>query len=216
MRSNRPATDPYDGPITTTWTLGEQSGTFGSDLQDDFSGLPGLLEVSFTDAAGDPVGRTRPVTACLNGDSERIQPEGAASNAYPWGCPYNPYTLGSVQGVQDGYATRLWAGARTRLAVGSYTATIAVGDRYADRVGPRPRGVARRRAADRPQGRRPRPRLADGLARPAGPGPARTGRAPGRRARDPRRPSPRRAPRPTCPRAPRCPTCARCRPSRSA
>ncbi|VXB23362.1 lysyl oxidase family protein [Nocardioides sp. AX2bis] len=135
VRSNRPATDPYDGPITTTWTLGEQSGTFGSDLQDDFSGLPGLLEVSFTDAAGDPVGRTRPVTACLNGDSERIQPEGAASNAYPWGCPYNPYTLGSVQGVQDGYATRLWAGTRTRLAVGSYTATIAVGDRYADAWG---------------------------------------------------------------------------------
>lgn len=130
VRSNRPATDPYDGPITTTWTLGEQSGTFGSDLQPDFSGLPGLLEVSFRDADGDPVGRTRSVATCLNGDAERIQPEGAATNAYPWGCPYNPYTLGSVQGVQDGYASRLWAATRTRLPVGSYTATVAVGDRY--------------------------------------------------------------------------------------
>ncbi len=130
VRSNRPATDPYDGPITTTWTLGEESGSFGSDLQQDFSGLPGFLEVSFTDAAGDPVGRTAAVDTCLNGDSERIQPDGAARNAYPWGCPYNPYTLGSVQGVQDGYATRLWTFVDTGLRQGSYTATVAVGDRY--------------------------------------------------------------------------------------
>ncbi len=135
VRSNRPATDPYDGPITTTWTLGERSGTFGNDLQRNFSGLPGLLEVSVTDADGRPVGRRMTVDTCLNGSSERIQPDGAATNAYPWGCPYNPYTLGSVQGVQDGYATRLYAATPVRLPLGTYTATVAIGDRYVDAWG---------------------------------------------------------------------------------
>lgn len=130
VRSNRPATNPYEGPITTTWTLGDRSGTFQTGLQQDFSGLPGLLRISMTDAEGERVGRTKQLDACLNGDSVRIQPEGKAANAYPWGCPWNPFTLGSVQGIQDGYATRIETWAPRRLRVGRYTATVAVGDRY--------------------------------------------------------------------------------------
>lgn len=183
VRSNRPATDPYQGPITTTWTLGDRSGTFQTGLQQDFSGLPGLLRITMTDAEGERVGRARQVVSCLNGDSERIQPEGEAANDYPWGCPWNPFTLGSVQGIQDGYATRLDTWAPLRLPVGRYTATVAVGDRYVRAWGLDPEEArvdvavtvveARRNRTDRETGSRQqrhaaaRTRAAGDVARPA-------------------------------------------------
>lgn len=187
VRSNRPATDPYQGAITTTWTLGDRSGTFQTGLQQDFSGLPGLLRVSITDAEGERVGRTKRLDTCLNGPAERVQPGAEAANAYPWGCPWNPFTLGSVQGVQDGYATMLDTWAPVRLPLGRYTATVAVGARYVEAWGLDPEEAhvdvavkvvkARRDRSDWVMGwrqQRPSARAAaaDDVARPAAAEPA--------------------------------------------
>ena len=45
--------------------------------------------------------RNRYSTACLNGPSRKIGPGAPVgpTNPFPWGCPWNPYTVGSVMGT---------------------------------------------------------------------------------------------------------------------
>ena len=60
--------------------------------------------------------------ACLNGDSQRIHPDAPARSPYPWGCPWNPYTVGSVMGIQEGWSNSFpRVGQPLRLARGSTT-----------------------------------------------------------------------------------------------
>ena len=47
-------------------------------------------------------------TRCLSSTGERVRPEAAATSPYPRYCPYNPYTLGSVMGVQKGWASNIF------------------------------------------------------------------------------------------------------------
>ncbi len=189
VRSNRLGEQPYENEITTSWTLGEESGTFPVGMQEQFSGLPDLLRTTYRDADGEVVRETT-MDACLNGDGERVQPEAAARNRYPWGCPYNAYTLGSVQGVQDGWATRVetW-GSRVRLPLGTYAATVEVNEPYASAWGldpddahvemtvkvrePRERREGRRTAARSTAGDAPQETTAQPAARePSGRGAA--------------------------------------------
>ncbi|MEV5436487.1 lysyl oxidase family protein [Streptomyces sp. NPDC052682] len=108
--------------------------TLPSGLVKDFSGLTGFLEVSITDAAGKEVSKTTS-TFCPNNASGRLRPDAPATSKYPQSCPTNPFTLGSVWGVEKGWAANTTAIDYDRpvdLPAGEYTARISVAKKYRD------------------------------------------------------------------------------------
>ncbi|WP_328439582.1 lysyl oxidase family protein [Streptomyces sp. NBC_00457] len=119
-----------DGTKTTTKTL-------PAGLVKDFSGLPGFLEVSVKNTAGQEVAKTKG-TYCPNNASGRIRPDGAATNHYPESCPTNPFTLGSVWGVEKGWASNSSTFDYDKpldLPAGQYTAKVRVAKKYRDLFG---------------------------------------------------------------------------------
>ncbi|RPK61895.1 Lysyl oxidase [Streptomyces sp. ADI96-02] len=119
-----------DGKKTTTKAL-------PANLVKDFSGLPGFAQIKVTDSAGKTV-LTRAEAFCPNNASGRVRPDAPANSKYPQSCPINPFTLGSVWGVENGWASNTYAGYYSKpvqLAAGSYTATIGVAKKYRDLFG---------------------------------------------------------------------------------
>ncbi|RPK94406.1 MULTISPECIES: lysyl oxidase family protein [Streptomyces] len=106
-------------------------------LVKDFSGLPGFAKISVTDAAGRTV-LSKTEAFCPNNASGRIRPDAPANSKYPQSCPVNPFTLGSVWGVENGWASNTYAGYYSdpvQLAAGTYTAKISVTKKYRDLFG---------------------------------------------------------------------------------
>ncbi|MFJ3667809.1 lysyl oxidase family protein [Streptomyces sp. NPDC090106] len=119
-----------DGTRTRTRTL-------PAGLAKDFSGLPGFIEVSLTDANGRVVSRTTG-GFCPNNASGRLRPDAPATSRYPESCPTNPFTLGSVWGVEKGWAANSSTVDYDKpvdLPVGRYTAKIGVAKKYRDLFG---------------------------------------------------------------------------------
>ena len=126
--SHRPS---YDEAIRTAWHSADGDVPLPAGSMSTFSGLDGFLTISITpQAGGEPMHLVR--KACLNGWSERVRPDAPARSGYPAGCWYNPFSLGSVQGIQDGWATPILSQGRPfRLAPGAYTVTARIASRYA-------------------------------------------------------------------------------------
>ncbi|MGW0845543.1 lysyl oxidase family protein [Streptomyces sp. NPDC002787] len=120
-----------DGKTTKTKTL--PKGTV-----DDFSGLKGFLEISVKNAAGEEVVKSEG-NFCPNNASGRIRPDAPATNHYPQSCSTNPWTLGSVWGVEKGWATNTTSWDYDRggvdLPAGEYTAQVGVAKKYRDLFG---------------------------------------------------------------------------------
>ena len=122
----------YADPIAVTWSSGDATGHLPRRAMRTFAGLARFLDLTIDPAKrGAPtLHLTRPV--CLNGWSERVRPDAPAHSPYPQGCWYNPYTLGSVQGVQEGWASPVLQQARPlRIGPGDYTVTATVKPAYA-------------------------------------------------------------------------------------
>lgn len=103
----------------------------------DFAGLPGFLEVSFRNAAGQEVA-TNKGTFCPNNASGRIRPDGPATSHFPESCSTNPFTLGGVWGIEKGWASNVSSIDYSKpvdLPVGEYTAKVSVGKKYRDLFG---------------------------------------------------------------------------------
>ncbi|MET9482376.1 lysyl oxidase family protein [Streptomyces sp. NPDC006638] len=106
-------------------------------LVKDFSGLPGFIEVSVKDAKGKQVVKASD-PFCPNNASGRIRPDAPATSTYPESCPTNPFTLGSVWGVEKGWASNTSNGSYSEpvdLPAGGYTATVSVAKKYRDLLG---------------------------------------------------------------------------------
>ncbi|MFE7133182.1 lysyl oxidase family protein [Streptomyces sp. NPDC057638] len=120
-----------DGKTTTTKTL--PAGTVK-----DFSGLPGFAQITITDKAGKTVAK-RTESFCPNNASGRVRPDAPAKSKYPESCPTNPFTLGSVWGVEKGWASNTYAGYyggdQIKIAPGKYTAKVSVTKKYRDLFG---------------------------------------------------------------------------------
>ncbi|WP_333739159.1 lysyl oxidase family protein [Streptomyces sp. IBSBF 2806] len=119
-----------NGTKTTTRTL--PAGTVK-----DFSGLTGFLEVSIKNAAGVEVRKTQGAF-CPNNASGRLRPDAPATSHYPESCSTNPFTLGSVWGVEKGWASNSSTvdyDAPVDLAPGEYTAKVSVAKKYRDLFG---------------------------------------------------------------------------------
>jgi hypothetical protein len=113
------------------------SKTLPAGLVKDFSGLPGFLEVSVRNAAGQEVTRSKG-TFCPNNASGRLRPDAPATSHYPESCSTNPFTLGSVWGVEKGWAANSSTVDYDKpvdLPVGEYTAKVSVAKKYRDLFG---------------------------------------------------------------------------------
>lgn len=118
--SNRPS---YDEPITSVWKGPEGDAELPAGSMRTFAGIDEFTHVRVVRRRGHRVVRQFETPACFNGyNSQRIHPDAPASSPYPAGCPWNPYTLGSVMGVQAGWATPLFSEWSTsmRLKPGRY------------------------------------------------------------------------------------------------
>lgn len=131
----------YKDPVVATQIIREGGKTrtraLPENLVKDFAGLPGFARITLTDAAGKSV-LTRTEAFCPNNASGRIRPDAPATSKYPQSCPVNPFTLGSVWGVEKGWASNTYAGYYSRpvvLPAGKYTAKVSVTKRYRDLFG---------------------------------------------------------------------------------
>jgi len=117
---------PGDDPVLTT--------------APDLTGLPDFWTTTITNAAGKVVARSSN-GFCPNGlGPVRRRPDAPATSPYPQGCQANPYSTGSVFGIQAGYAVPAVTDnvAFDRLPLGAYTVTLAIGDRYRKVLGMTP------------------------------------------------------------------------------
>lgn len=131
----------YKDPVTVTQTVYEggkaKAKTLPKGTVKDFSGLPGFAEITITDQKGKKV-LNRTEDFCPNNASGRVRPDAPATSKYPESCPTNPFTLGSVWGVEKGWAANTYAGSYTDavpLKAGTYTAKVGVAKKYRDLFG---------------------------------------------------------------------------------
>lgn len=127
VRSHRPT---YDDPIGTGWTSGASSGSLPPGTMTDFSALPRFYNIKLRRADGSIAYRKTP-GACLNGEAGRLGPDSPLRSPYPLGCPTNPYTVGGVMGIQQGWSVGLHDWSQSiRLKPGHYTATASISEPY--------------------------------------------------------------------------------------
>jgi len=125
----------YAEPIRTVWRSPAGDVALPAGSMRDFSGLQDFLRLTITPrGGGDPITVQRKV--CLSGWSERVDPAASATSPYPSGCWNNPFSLGSVQGVQAGWASlALGTDRPLRLGPGTYRVQVSVAPRYATLFG---------------------------------------------------------------------------------
>lgn len=120
----------YAEPIRTVWRSPAGDVPLPAGAMRDFSGVRDFVRLTFTPVRGRPVTLSRKV--CLSGWTERVDPAATPTSPYPSGCWNNPFSLGSVQGVQAGWATLVLGADRPlRLAPGTYRVRAEVAPRYA-------------------------------------------------------------------------------------
>ncbi|TQK42744.1 lysyl oxidase [Streptomyces sp. SLBN-118] len=131
----------YKHPVVVQQVIREGNKTrtrkLPNGLVKDFSGLTAFLQVTIVDAKGRTVAN-RKETFCPNNASGRIRPDAPPKSKYPESCPTNPFTLGSVWGVENGWASNTYAGSYSEpvdLPAGQYTAKLSVTKPYRDLLG---------------------------------------------------------------------------------
>ncbi|MEU0370789.1 lysyl oxidase family protein [Streptomyces sp. NPDC006283] len=131
----------YKDPVVATQVIREgkktRTKTLPAGLVKDFSGLPGFVQITVTDAAG-KTALKKTEDFCPNNASGRVRPDAPSRSKYPQSCPVNPFTLGSVWGVENGWASNTYSGyysAPVALPAGKYTAKVSVTKRYRELFG---------------------------------------------------------------------------------
>lgn len=127
----------YDEPITSVWRTSGGDVPLPEGSMTNFAGLKNFLTLTYTRVRDGMVVKRQKVRVCFNGDSQRIRPDAPAESPYPWGCPWNPYTLGSVMGIEAGYASPLFEewGRPIRIGNGKYDVTAAISKQWVDFFG---------------------------------------------------------------------------------
>ena len=129
----------YTEPIQTEWRAADGTvlGRLDAGTMPNFNGLPDFVAITVRRVSDGAVVRRRSQDACFNGRSQRIEPDAPAGSPYPQGCPWNPYTLGSVMGIQQGHAVSIgteWA-RPMRLGPGRYDVTSRIAPSYVTTFG---------------------------------------------------------------------------------
>jgi hypothetical protein len=109
--------------------------TLPAGMVTGWGGLKDFTTVSIKDAAGAEIANYRTDFCPSSYESARTRRDAPAENPYPRGCSYNPFTLGSVWGIQAGWnatTDSLPSTGDFDLADGDYTATVTLNKTYQD------------------------------------------------------------------------------------
>lgn len=136
IRANRPT---YHDPITTTWVRGEDTVTLPEGSTVDWQrGLRKFVTVTVTRRNGTPV-KTWKTDVCLNTyEQQRVSPDADPRSPYPReGCPFNPFTVGSVQGIQADWANIVdtYRGPGRTIKPGTYKLEMEISPSYVAALG---------------------------------------------------------------------------------
>lgn len=116
-----PLVRPLDGELLAGW-----------------AGLNDLLRLEVADSTGSIV-RSRTIDFCPSmSPRERVNDEGPMNPRYPEGCYANPFSVGMVWGIDEGWAASIsgwYGGFRMRLAEGSYDVTLSIAEPYTQLFG---------------------------------------------------------------------------------
>lgn len=120
----------YAQKIRTVWRSPSGDVALPAGAMKDFSGIEKFLKLTITPQRGKATVVNSKV--CFSGWSERVRPAAPAASPYPSGCWNNPFSLGSVQGIQAGWSTTLLTNERPlRIGAGTYKVRVEVAPRYA-------------------------------------------------------------------------------------
>jgi hypothetical protein len=123
----------YADPIVATLRAGTRAKRLPAGLITKFSGFTAFTHVTMVDGDGAVV-LERDDDFCPNNTGSRTRPDAPDTSPYPQGCSTNPFTLGSVWGIQAGWSASTsapwWETEQIDVADGTYTVTVALGRRY--------------------------------------------------------------------------------------
>jgi Lysyl oxidase len=108
-----------------------------TSLMDGWNGFSKMMRVVATDDSGNVV-KQLTVSTCLDGsDEQRVNDQGPANPTFPWFCSSNPFTLGAVWGIDNGWAINPFSfGYYTMwLKDGHYNLTVSMTRRFVDALG---------------------------------------------------------------------------------
>ena len=122
----------YADPIVTEWRSPSGTVVLPEGTMETFSGLADFVDIEVRKVSTGAMVESWQQTACLNGSAQRVRPDAPARSPYPWGCPWNPYTVGSVMGIEAGYSSSLVQdyGLTLGLRPGKYDVTSTIADDY--------------------------------------------------------------------------------------
>ncbi len=134
IRSQRPT---YDDQISSVWHRESGDVALPEGAMADFTGLTDFTHLTVTRVSDGEVVKRMAVDSCFNGYSARTRPDAPARSPYPYGCPWNSYTVGSVMGIQAGWSTPMFPeyGRPVRLDKGRYDVVASIDPDYAELFG---------------------------------------------------------------------------------
>ncbi|HWS38733.1 MAG TPA: lysyl oxidase family protein [Actinoplanes sp.] len=137
IRATRTA---YDKPITATRTVTKNGKKVKVKLPagtvKDFTGLKNFTTITIADKAGKTVAKYSTAFCGNSYSSARTRRDAPSTTPYPTRCGgENPFTLGSVWGVQAGWNSPIadqptTGNALSKLKAGKYTATATIAPKY--------------------------------------------------------------------------------------
>lgn len=124
----------YADPITTVWRAPGGDVTLPLGSMSTFNALDDFVRISVRNINTGKRLKTRSEDACLNSRGVRVRPDAPARSPYPQYCFANPYSLGSVQGIQAGWSASVLGeeGGGILLAKGTYDVTVSIAPAYAE------------------------------------------------------------------------------------
>ena len=133
IRAIRP---DYDHPVGVFQVV-DQGGTATMNplpawIDRDWQGLAKFVHVTVTDAAGHVIlDRYHPFCPG-SGDLARLNDDGPDVPTYPQSCGGNPFQLGAVWGIDDGWAANVFGYSSDAIngPDGHYTATVSIAPKY--------------------------------------------------------------------------------------
>ncbi|GAA4802252.1 lysyl oxidase family protein [Nocardioides caeni] len=126
----------WKSPIVATWQSPSGPVALPEIAGSSWGGLGKFVRVTAKRADG-TIAADRRMDICLNSwNTQRTSPDAPLRSPYPTGCPYHPYTKGSVQGIQEDWLASVEMWDRPfRLRPGTYTITASITSAYLRALG---------------------------------------------------------------------------------
>lgn len=127
----------YTAPVTITEVMSQpglppQTRTLPAAVLNGWNGLKNFTSLTIKNKAGRIVATTRMGLCPDTYDPERAIPDSPSTSPYPQQCAaFDPFQLGTVWGIQQGWAVNAAQSGRTyRLALGTYRVTVSISPTY--------------------------------------------------------------------------------------